>query len=164
MKLIWTKNHLPLSVVIRWLFGEPCSHFAVVLDDSIVFHSNLWGVHIEWYPEFKKSVTVVFEEEAEEIGDDVYNALMGRYRDLLNRNVGRGYDFGGLLYGFWRAILWRLFKKPIPATNAWASSGRIMCEELFPLLQLKRQITLPRDIAMMSPYQLYLAWKAAEPK
>jgi hypothetical protein len=157
MKLIWTKNHQPLSVLIRHLFKEPCSHFAVVLDDQIVFHSNMSGAHIEWYPSFKKNQTIVFEIEVEENGDEVYNALLGRYHELLDKYDGKPYDFGGLLYGFWRAILWRFFNKPIPTTNAWAKADAFMCVELFVGLPLKNPPQLPRDIAMVSPYQIYLA-------
>lgn len=153
MKLIWVKGSAPLSKLIMWGLNEPVSHFALVFDEKIVFHSNLMGVKVDWYNSFLKSHQVVFEMN--------YNpglkAEEAIYQEVINDNDGKGYDYGAFLYFTWRAFLKKFLLKPIPETNPWGSPDRYLCDEVIQMLpnsicpsEIKRM-----DLSMKSPYQVW---------
>lgn len=157
MKLIWTKSGLPLSKLIRWGLNEPVSHFGIVFDNGIVFHSNLLGTHIEWYGTFVKHCTIVYqldfpmslvEEEA------VYQKILNTYDD-------RGYDFGGFAFFIWRGLLYRTFSTPFPAKNEWQSASKFLCTELATVLpdNIVPVSIKTQDLSIVSPYHLYMEMK-----
>lgn len=158
MKLIWTKSKLPLSIAIRGLLQEPVSHFGIVFDNGIVFHSNLLGTHIEWYGSFTKHCEIVYSldypmslEEEEAV-----------YRNILNTYDGRGYDFGALFYFAYSAVKHRLFGTPLEIKNKWATSDSYLCTELAGTLpdSIVPASLKSEDLSIVSPYQLYLKIKA----
>src|SRR3972149_5686290 len=114
MKLIWTKSKAPLSVLIRWGLNEPVSHFAIVFDDFLVFHSNLVGVHMVSMNRFLKSTAqIVYEKNYAMVLEDE-EAI---YRAIISKHDGEPYDFGAFFYFIWRVLLHKFFKTPVPATN-----------------------------------------------
>lgn len=160
MKLIWTRSSLPLSVLIRTGLRTPVSHFGIVFDNGIVFHSNLLGTHIEWYGTFVKHCEVVFEIE--------YAMTLEQeeavYRSILNTYDDHGYDFGAFAYFAWRAILYRTLGLPFPPRNAWESGDKFLCTELARTLpdyiiplEVKSQ-----DFGIMSPFRLFALLKGIE--
>lgn len=153
MKLIFTRSNAPLSVAIRGLLKEPVSHFGIVFDNGIVFHSNLLGSHIEWYGSFIKKCEIVYSlqftlnlEEEERI-----------YLDILNTYDDKPYDYGALFYFAYRAILLRTIRKPLPATNELQNGSKFLCTEL--AICLPDSIVPPsiktEDLSIISPYALY---------
>lgn len=81
MKIICTRNNLPLSVAIRGVTGEDCSHLAVVFDDLLVIQSNLLGINMAFFPLFKDHCEIVHEEYIAldlEVEDIVWRKLMKR--------------------------------------------------------------------------------------
>lgn len=157
MKLIWTKNNLPLSVLIRWGLKEPVSHFAIVFDDKIAFHSNLAGCNVEWFSEFKKHSEVFLEIDKYlpiEIEEKVYQSI-------IDKNVEKTYDFGAFLYFLWRGILFRFFGKQIPKLNKWSNNNQLICTGLASELPKEHfpELEGVLDTEMLSPYQLYLKLK-----
>lgn len=157
MKLIFTKSKLPLSKLIRWGLNEPASHFAIVFDNSIVFHSNLTGTHVDWYNHFKSSCEIAYELD--------YNlpleAEESIYQSILNKNTGKSYDFGGFFYFIWRALLNKCFGFKFPEINKWSKEGKFLCTGLaaeLPLEHFKGLETI-KDTEMTSPYQIYLRLK-----
>jgi len=157
LKLIWTKSNLPLSLLIRKGLDEPCSHFAVVFDDRIVFHSNLKGCHVEWYSTFKKHNTVVFEEERK-LNLEQEELV---YQSLIDANDGKSYDYLAFLYFMLMAVRRRLFGKPLPQTNSWQKKSSLLCTGLAAYLpsNLFPELSTIRDLEIISPYQLYLLMK-----
>lgn len=151
MKLVFTKSNLPLSKIIRWGLEEPVSHFAVVFDDKIVFHSNLAGVQIDWFNNFKTKCEIVYSLD--------YNLGLEKeeqiYQSILDKNVGKSYDFPGFLYFIWRGFLNKVFSKPFPEKNKWAKDGEFICTGLAAELP-KGLLPEIQDTEMVSPYQLYL--------
>jgi hypothetical protein len=153
MKLIWTKNTSVLSKLIRGVLGEPVSHFGVVFDNKLVFHSNLLGAHVEWFETFKRTNTIVFEIErglALEGEEAVYQAI-------LDVQTGRGYDYGALGYFTYRALLKRLAGVPLPTQNQWQTAAKLLCTEI---AQVLPDAVVPaalkqKDLSIVSPYQLY---------
>lgn len=148
MKIIFTKNHLPLSKFIRWGLNEPVSHMAVVFDDKIVFHSNFKGIHIEWFETFKKSNEIVYEVN--------FNLTLDKeeeiYQDIITKNDGKGYDYAALLYLVYKGLMHKMFKTPLPTDNKWASKNKFFCIEL---LSLFKQIEIDTNIEVSTPYQVY---------
>lgn len=157
MKLIFTKNNQPLSVFIRWGLKEPVSHFAIVFDDTIVFHSNLLGCHITWFDHFKKSSSIVFQIE-KKLSLEKEEHI---YRSIINKNYGKSYDFTAFLFFIWRSFLYRVFNKPLPEINKLNSSNNILCTGLAAELPLDEfpELSTIKDTEMLSPYQLYLRLK-----
>lgn len=155
MKLLWTKSDLCLSKAIRHILHEDSSHFAFIFDDDhrLVFHSNFIGAHVEWSERFLSKVEVVFsidipmtDEEAEEI----YNKLP----KLQNS----WYDFGGLAYFAWRALLKFAFNLPLPTKNKWAHRDAFLCTEMGDLF--RKHLKDPTvDLGMTTPDTLFKMFK-----
>jgi hypothetical protein len=156
MKLIWTKNKMPLSWLIRWGLDEPVSHFAIVFDDRLVFHSNLIGVHLKWYETFKKSQEIVFSidiklplEQEERV-----------YLDVIGTHDGRPYDYKAFFYFMWRGFLRKFFGNEMPKTSSMNENKAFLCTELaFALLNLLKLNEKELDLSITSPFQLYLLCK-----
>jgi hypothetical protein len=161
MKLIWTKSASPLSVLIRWALNEPCSHVAIVFDNKLVFHSNLLGLHIEWFNTFKKKVDIVFEKEYS-MSLEQEEAI---YQKIIDKEDGKYYDFRAFAYFAWRALLRKFFKIPLPSENKWQSVSADMCVEAIRYLDGIILVDLPEDkaLAMITPYQLSLILAAQRP-
>ena len=152
MKLIWTKNKLPASWLIREGLDEPVSHFAIVFDDHLVYHSNFVGVHLVPYVDFAEKNDIVYAIEIEmslEEEETVYQELIKLYRK-------RNYDFGAFAYFAWCVLKKKVAGIPLPKTNKWGSSNEYLCTEMYTVLPKKyRKVELPRDIQLVSPYELY---------
>lgn len=154
MKIVWVKGSLLLSKLIMWGLKEPVSHMAIVFDDKIVFHADLLGVRLAWYPSFLKTHEVIYTmefnlplEQEEEV-----------YQSIITANDGKGYDYGAFIYFFWRGLLRRFLNIPMPTTNPWGSKDRYLCDEMVEILP---DYIIPKsvkemDIGMKSPYQVYL--------
>lgn len=152
MKLIFTRSRAPLSVLIRWGLKEPVSHFAIVFDDKVVFHSNLLGTHINWFNSFKKSCEVVYTLDRNlslEAEEQVYQSI-------IDKNIDKSYDFKAFAYFVWRVILWRLLGKPLPEKNTWAKNGQFLCTGLAAELppEYFPELDGVQDTEMISPYQI----------
>lgn len=156
MRLIWTKSTLPLSVMIRAITGEDCSHFAFVFESKIggeMFESNFLGTHIKFYKNAQKHFTLVHQVKLDvpvETEDLIWSRVVDQYDD-------KPYDFGGMLYIGWRTILKRLFNIPKPLINKWQSTDKFYCDEIYDAL--KGIPGLPElDVSggMDTPYEVYL--------
>jgi hypothetical protein len=156
MKLIWTKNKMPLSWLIRWGLDEPVSHFAIVFDGRIVFHSNLFGVHLKWFDTFKKSQEIVFSidiklplEQEEQV-----------YLDIIGTQDGQSYDYCAFFYFMWRGFLRKFFGIPMPLKSFANQKKAFLCTELaFAILNLLKLNEKDLDLSITSPFQLYLLCK-----
>lgn len=155
MKLLWVKGTAPLSKLIMWGLNEPVSHFAVVFDDKIVFHSDLLGVRLAWFPSFMKTHEIVEEMDFPSLKLDLEEEV---YQSIITNFDGKSYDYGAFLYFCWRGVLWKLFDKPLPSKNAWGSEDAFLCDELAKVLpdwvvppEIKAM-----DIGMISPYKLFI--------
>lgn len=154
MTLVWTKSTSPLSVLIRWVFKEPTSHFGIVFDNGIIFHSNLLGTHVEWYKTFTKKNSIVFKKE--------FNMCLNEeekiFQSLLNTYDDKTYDFKAFLYFSYRALLFKLFNIAIPLKNKWNNKDNFLCTELAGVLpdNLLNNSIKNIDLSIITPYQLYL--------
>ncbi len=151
MKILYTRNGLPLSRLIRWGLDEPVSHMAIEFDDKIIFQSNLFGVHLTFASNFRAKNEVVFEQtlpttEVEE------NAT---YFNVIAKHEGRSWDFSAFFYWAYCVINFKLLKKPYPSVNKLASKRADLCVELARSLPERFSIK-GIDLAMVSPYAVFL--------
>jgi hypothetical protein len=149
--VICTKSSSVLSKIIRWAFNEPVSHFAVVMDGKIVFHSNLLGAHLNWWSNFSKHCEVVLRKDLDLTliqEESVYQSLI--------QIEGKPYDWSAFFYFIYRGLLLRLFKIPIPETNIQKNDGGFLCVEIAKCFE--GIVTLPKDLSIVTPYKL---WKAS---
>ena len=161
MKLLFVKSEKFGSRLIRWGLRSDCSHFAVCFDEEkkgggIVFHSSARGATLEWFGLFKqhyeishalsfKTKRTLLEEE------EIYLGLLSKYS-------GEGYDYKALLFWFFRAVLWRFFRVPLPKENSWAVNGYNLCTGLasgIPWVKLWAEGN-DVDLEMIPPHELYI--------
>ncbi len=143
-----------MSQLIRWGLNEPVSHFAIILDDKIVFQSNFFGTRLCWKKKFLNHSTIVFKKElslSSEQEEAVYNELV-----LLD---GHPYDFLALFYFIWRGFLWRFLGLQFPKSNLLGQKTAFLCTELAKSLTSALKIELPDNLDMLSPYRLYLLFE-----
>lgn len=150
MRLIWTKNTSILSKSIRWLFNEPVSHFAIVFDNSLVFHSNLLGVHLAWFNYFKNKNDIIYSKE---IILDIENEEKF-YRKIVDKYYGKNYDFKAFFYFAYRGLLKKFFNIPVPDKNTFQDNDEFLCTGLASLF-----FDTSIDYEIITPYQLYLLLK-----
>jgi hypothetical protein len=149
LKKIITKNSLPGSKLIQWGLNEPASHFAVVFDNKLVLHSSFRGVHLRWYPHFINEYNVVDLIEL--------NWSLAKeekiYQAMLNCSEGQGYDWKAFSYFFWRGLLKKFFKVPIPDTSPFKDGKDFLCTEI--AYKLPRELVGGLDLGITSPYRLF---------
>jgi hypothetical protein len=151
MRMIWTKSNLPLSVFIRAICAQDCSHFAFVFDSpagGLLFESNLLGTHPKFFLTAKKHFEIIHEIEivtTPEIENQIWDSVVNTYD-------GREYDFGGALYIGWRSLLNRFFGIPIPEKNKWSSRDDLFCDAISSALA---PLQIPVAGPMDSPHDYY---------
>ena len=154
MKLIFTKSKLPLSVLIRSFLNSDCSHFAIVFDvrgAGLMFESNLLGTHPRFYKTALKHMEVVHELNLSlslEQENDVWDEIVEKFD-------GRKYNYKGFAYFCYRAVLKKVFNKPLPPKNIFSQCGTYLCDQIFLALGILTKEEIAIDLAMVSPQELY---------
>jgi hypothetical protein len=103
--------------------GQPCSHFAILFSDDLIFQSNLLGTGVEFAPDFFKNQTVIHEIEIP-LDDAVETKVR---RQALAEFSGKGYDYGAFIFDIWRMILHRIFGMKIGTKNLWGQNDKFLC-------------------------------------
>ena len=158
MKLCWTKSNLPLSLLIRAITGEDCSHFMFVFESQasgLLFQSNLLGTSTKFFNTEKNTsgFTIVHEIDlpmsAEE--DKAWDIIVQKYDSV-------GYNFLGALYLGWRIFLFRILKSPIPKRNKWNQHGAMFCDQVYDVLNKMKDPRIPKINVMNgmdTPHMVY---------
>jgi len=136
MILMWTKNKLPGSKLIRWGLSEETSHFACAFfatkDKGLVVHQKLHGFTINWLPRWKKENEIVFALQPK--SDD-----RSRDRNILhavmNTFSGTKYDIPGFIYFSWRAFLYKFFQVALPTENKWSREEHPLCTGIAKIIE-----------------------------
>ena len=154
MKLLFVTGKLPLSKLITWGLDEPVSHFAILFDDKLVFHSDMLGVRISWLDGFLKTHSIVHEIEHVlplEEEEAIYKAVISKYD-------GKMYDYTGFAYFVWRGVLKKFFGKAIPDHNPWGAKKGFLCTEMAATLpdSIVPAEIKSKDLGIFSPYRLWL--------
>lgn len=158
MRILWSKNNLPLSWLIRWGTGEASSHLAIELDDRIIFHSNLAGVHIRFSENFKKENTIVHDLSLDLTADEEEEV----YYKAISQKEGKFYDFCGFLYIAYRILIFRFFGDPLPERNPFQKDSAFMCHELITCLpdRIVNRLNIV-DISMTTPERVHRAFMSS---
>lgn len=130
LAIISTKNHSPLSWMIRKMSGSNSSHLAIVFDDKFIIQSNLLGFGMDYYPTFIKKQTVVKRVDiSSELGgeDHIWSDLMDIYGTS-------DYDLKALFYDGWRFLLHKTLKIRLPSKNKYNSPNKYLCTEVIGVL------------------------------
>lgn len=160
MRIVATTSNLIGARFIRWLIGEKASHLILVFNELQVIHSSLFGVQLNFYETYKKHVVEVDSVElpmrlSQE--DEVW-------KEVLRLHDDDGYDYKGLLYGFWRALLLKFFKIPPPTKNKWDNPNLVICTEMYNIVRkLAPELKLPDlgDVSLKTPLQIISTVKAS---
>lgn len=155
MKLLWTKNDLPLSRLIRFLTDTDCSHFAVHFETlGLILQSNLIGVHLNLFSDFIDESEVVHFIPLTEITAQREASIC---LEMMEKIAGKSYGFRALIYFGYRSILKKFFKRKLPERNEWADKREFLCTAIYD--------QLPDDVipailrldyaALVTPHDLY---------
>ena len=96
IELLFTTSDYKFSRLARWALNSDCSHFAILMDRKIVFHSNFAGAHIEPIQSFLKMNHIIHRFQ--------FNTLPTLQQEdelwlrLIDMNYGKPYDFGAMLF------------------------------------------------------------------
>jgi hypothetical protein len=137
MKIVFTKNNMPLSWLIRCVTREDCSHMAIVFDDLFVVQSNLFGVGMETSKQFFKVQKTVHTYELPLLlskEDDVW-------KDLIKLVGGAQYDFKAVILDGVAVTLKRFFGIELNPKR-WHADNKYLCYELAFVIQEKLGIDL----------------------
>lgn len=152
--MLFVSGTQPLSKLIMWGLSEPCSHFAILFDDKIVFHSTLTGVKIEWYESFLKTHKVEFMIEHKSETLDLEEKV---YQEIISKYDGDSYDYKSFLFFTWNVAMLKMFKRPLPKAGA-SDLKNFLCTEIAATLpdSVVPSSLKALDLGSISPYQLWL--------
>lgn len=136
MRILFTRSGTPLSRAIRAVTKEPVSHCAIQLGELVV-HSNLYGVHLETLHYFQTHSEIVYEVDIPDNIEGLHNSL--------DRDEGKWYDIGALLYLGLRYVI-----PCLPKKNLWQCSGMYLCTEFV------TEVINGEADSLVTPYQLYV--------
>lgn len=158
IELLFTTSDYKFSRLARWALGSDCSHFAINMDNGLVFHSNFLGVHIEPYSVFMQKNKVIhsltFKTPLRISREERV------YQKLIRLDYGKGYDFGAMFFLGLNLIAKKIFNLPLAKNNLWQDKDLLICTELYSsLLELELDtITFPKveKLTMTKPHELFL--------
>lgn len=130
MKIVFTKNNYPLSILIRKITGENVSHLAIVFDDIFLVELNLFGVSMNHFGKFKKKQKIIHEVDIKLIPEQEEKI----WKSMIEFYGLYKYDIVFLLYSAFCVIVKRLFKKEIKK-KILDDDKKALCYELILLLQ-----------------------------
>jgi len=154
MKLIFTKSKLPLSLLIRAITGDDCSHMALVFESragGIMFESNFLGTHPKFFRNASKHFTIVHSLDIPVSVDQEDKA----WDEMVDRFDGKNYDFGAIFYLGWRIILKRVFGSHLPKVNLWQTKDAYFCDELYQILEIVGFLSLDAEAGMKTPHMVW---------
>lgn len=151
MKLIWTTGNSILSKFIRWLFNEQCSHFAIIFDDKIVFHSNLTGVHLNWSSNFLNHNKIIHILEKNDLSIEQEENI---YQNCLPLE-GNPWDFKAGIYLMYRGLLYKFLNIPFPSKNYLGDKKWFFCTELGNVLESLYPGIINENLDLRTPEMLY---------
>lgn len=155
MKLIWTKSNSALSILIRAITGDDCSHFAFVFEapgrTGLMFESNLLGTHPKFFANAKKHFEIVHSIDLPlsiEREDSLWGIIIERYDN-------KPYDFGGVFFLGLMVLRERIFKKNRPDKNSWAKDDQFFCDEIYESLECAGLQKIGIGSGMDTPHDVF---------
>lgn len=168
MKLLWVSAPKLGSKAIRWGLDSDCSHFAVSFNESevrefafgdnygIVFHSYGKGTQIEWLKTFLEKYEVRHALEPA-IDLSIYSEEEV-FEAVLESEAKRPYDYRGMAWFAWRALLYKALSWKVGGINRWQSEEARLCTGIAPAVLRALGVSFPSgvmDVEMIPPHDLY---------
>lgn len=158
IELLFTTSDKTFSKIACWAMNTDCSHFAINLDNGIIFHSNHLGVHIEPYSIFMANNKVVHSLKFKTPLRMSQEERL--YQKLISLDYGKRYDFGGMLFLGLNFIAKKIFSLHLSKKNLWTDKDYLFCTEVLgSLLELDfGTFTFPKieNITMKKPHEIFL--------
>lgn len=166
MKLLWVKANGLGSRAIRWGLDSDCSHFGVSFDESevneigdgrfygVVFHSFGKGTQLEWLKTFLDKYTIMhcLELKAPLSSSDEEEV----FQSVLEHEAKRAYDYPGMAWFAWRALLYKALSWKVGGVNRWQRPEARLCIGIAPAVLRACGVVLPvQDVEMLPPHELY---------
>lgn len=162
IELLFTTSDYKFSRLARWALNSDCSHFAILMDRKIVFHSNFTGVHIEPIQSFLKMNHIIHRLQLNTLPTLQQEDEL--WLRLIDINYGKSYDVGAMLFLGFNLIAHKLVNWPISKNNLWQTKEAFICTEILESLSgLKLgSATFPDmgRVDMRKPHDLYLEIKS----
>lgn len=167
MMFLFTTSNKIGARAIRWALDEPCSHFAIVFDESeagygIVFHSHFSGVGFDWFNSFYRQNRILYalrpkKETTLPLEESVYQAI-------VPKAYGKEYDRTLFAEFCFYALRRRLAGTAIPTKSKWGNNHAYLCTEISKYLQQACPSYVPATLAgdLITPYKLYTLMKSSE--
>lgn len=124
MTLVFCTTDKPLSKLIRWITGEPASHFAMVFDDRLVISASILGVDLRWWSNFRWENRIVSCLVPKDLSLDSEEE---HYQNMIADVEDEGYDYRGLLYMLLVGVSHKILGTRVPKNNPWRTPGRVWC-------------------------------------
>lgn len=157
MKILFSASDLIGSKIIRNITEEDVSHCAIYLDNfNLVIQSVFSGFDIKSVEEFRVVNRIVHSVEVVKSKGEEADFLV----DVIKKNFGRWYDFGGLVFIGISLLLKKYFNRKMPTQNLWSDSSFDYCIELvvkeFPVI--KDDIDFSETLTPGGLYKLLLKY------
>lgn len=156
MYIYFTTNEKYYSKLLRWLTGEPVSHVAVGFYFGAkinVIEATKPRAKLVSYKHFKSKEKLVKVLKLSLGFDDELFC----YNLVLQKMVGKPYDWGAYYYGFWRCILKKFFGISFPKINRFNDPDKQLCTEVLDPLKVffaSKRIDIIRDLSALTPHGL----------
>jgi len=149
IKVLFTTKDSTFSNLICDVTGSPVSHCAIEIPSlKMVIHSNIKGVHIEYYKTFREHNKVLYElSSVHEFSETLLD-------DIMRENEFKFYDYAAFLFLGLSLLARKYLKLPLPKSNLWDTSGMICTEFVTSFVSSKSD-------PMMTPIGLYHKLKAS---
>lgn len=123
VKVLFTTRDAFFSRLVRDVTKSEVSHCAIEIPSlKMVIHSNIKGVHIEYYKTFRKNNNIIHELDSKyEFDESLLDAIMGTFEYF-------SYDFFAFMFLGLSLVLRSYLKIPLPKANLWNTSGMICTE------------------------------------
>ena len=149
MKLVFTASNTWVGRAIRWFTNSPTSHVMIgfncpMLRADVTVDADIRGVAL--MPAYKTRNNVVAEFSCPEHVRQVLPSV--------TRYLGERYDFAGLVWAVWPAVLWRWLR--VKVKHPLRHTKEVKCSELVSTLfkEAKLPGTAEWDPEMVSPGDL----------
>lgn len=148
MRLLWTYSSLPISPLIKWATRSQSSHFSIEFFGALIVHSNFKGLGIVKSKDFFKQNYIVFEK-AVPLPTQAQTDL---FCEILINYWGSRYDWKWFFNLALKAVLCRIFDRPLPSSIAYQSRSKYICSETVKFLE---KVTGPVNIGNGLPDRLW---------
>lgn len=129
MILMWTtKPRNPVSFLIRFFLESKVSHFCTAFETNaakfVLEQKLILGFEMSLLSYFLSHNEVILSLQPKDLDEHEEADLM---KAMMVEFSGSKYDDGNFFYQFYRLLLWRFLKKPLPVKSSWGNKRDVLC-------------------------------------